>query len=54
MAHQIVALDEAAPVGEAEPETPLEILLLEQLPQPCIQSNFTMSKTHQKSKLDQF
>ena len=33
MAHQIVALDEAAPVAEAEPETPLEELLPQKLPQ---------------------
>ena len=33
MAHQIVSLDEIAPVAEAEPETPLEMLLPEKLPQ---------------------
>ena len=33
MAHQIVSLDEIAPVAEAEPETPLEELLPQKLPQ---------------------
>ena len=33
MAHQIVSLDEIAPVAEAEPETPLEMLLPKKLPQ---------------------
>ena len=33
MAHQIVPLDDAAPVAEAEPETPLEMLLPQKLPQ---------------------
>ena len=32
-AHPIVPLDDAAPVAEAEPETPLEMLLPKKLPQ---------------------
>ncbi len=33
MAHQIVPLDDAAPVAEAEPETPLAMILPQKLPQ---------------------